>query len=111
MAAVVRSFSFLRQIGSEQCHRLGSVVPVLAGRMRNQLFPRQMAAYLGEAELRALKTQNTTLARDYTFGLEHPIKDTTSNSSMESSERAVGAQVNLLSVRVSSHVFFPPQHC
>jgi hypothetical protein len=48
---------------------IGSIIPVAAGRMRNEFYPKKMADYVTKAQLRELGMENVELERDSTFGL------------------------------------------
>ncbi|KFY34906.1 hypothetical protein V494_06379 [Pseudogymnoascus sp. VKM F-4513 (FW-928)] len=48
----------------------GSVIPLPPGRMRNQFFPRRMAAYMTQAEIKEAGLENVTFERDFTFGIK-----------------------------------------
>jgi len=50
----------------------GSVIPLPAGRMRNQFFPRKMAEYMTQAQLKEAGLTGVTLERDFTYGLKIP---------------------------------------
>ncbi|KAI9661036.1 MAG: hypothetical protein M1821_009363 [Bathelium mastoideum] len=47
--------------------RKGSIVPISTGRMRNDWFPRGVADYLTQAEVKDLRLKNTPIERDYAF--------------------------------------------
>lgn len=46
----------------------GSIVPISMGRMRNEWFPRKVAEYITQPELRTLRLNNTSVERDVEFG-------------------------------------------
>jgi len=48
---------------------IGSIVPISMGRMRNQWFPRGVAEYVTQPEIRTLKLSNTTIERDVEYGV------------------------------------------
>lgn len=50
-------------------HGTGSIVPISMGRMRNEWFPRGVAEYVTQPELRTLKLSNTTVERDVEYGV------------------------------------------
>lgn len=58
------------------------MIPVAPGRMRNLLYPRQKAAYVTGAQLRELKNSNIVIERDFSFGLERPDDEHTSEESL-----------------------------
>lgn len=47
----------------------GSIVPISMGRMRNEWFPRGVAEYITQPELRTLRMSNTAMERDVEFGV------------------------------------------
>ncbi|OBU01630.1 hypothetical protein VE01_00358 [Pseudogymnoascus verrucosus] len=47
----------------------GSVIPLPPGRMRNQFFPRKMAEYMTQAQIKEAGLENVILERDFTFGI------------------------------------------
>lgn len=47
----------------------GAIIPITAGRMRNEFYPRKMAEYITAAQLRELGLQDAALERDPTFGI------------------------------------------
>ncbi|KAK5107104.1 hypothetical protein LTR62_001852 [Meristemomyces frigidus] len=52
--------------------RKGSIVPISPGQMRNEWFPRHMAAYVTLAEQKSLRLRNVAFERDFDFGLNTP---------------------------------------
>lgn len=74
------------------------MIPVAPGRMRNLLYPRQKAAYVTEAQLRELKTQNIVIERDFNFGVKRAEEEQTTESSLNDEERVVDVPIRLLSV-------------
>lgn len=48
------------------------MVPVAPGRMRNIFYPRRVAAYVSEEQLRDLKEREVPIERDFGFGIEKP---------------------------------------
>src|SRR5687768_5032710 len=67
----------------------GSVIPLPPGRMRNQFFPRKMAEYMTQAQIKEAGLENVTLERDFTFG----IKDAESAKAVEPEVKAAPAKV------------------
>ena len=51
---------------------LGSIIPVVPGRMRNIWYPQQMAEYMTQPKLREFNKRDLVIERDYTFGIEQP---------------------------------------
>jgi len=47
----------------------GSIVPISMGRMRNEWFPRRIAEYVPQTEVRTLRMSNTAMERDVEFGV------------------------------------------
>lgn len=47
----------------------GSIVPISMGRMRNEWFPRRIAEYVPQPEMRTLRMSNTAMERDVEFGV------------------------------------------
>ncbi|KAL9096705.1 MAG: hypothetical protein Q9165_001193 [Trypethelium subeluteriae] len=45
----------------------GSIVPISTGRMRNDWFPRGIAEYLTQVEIKDLRLKSVPIERDYTF--------------------------------------------
>ena len=81
---------------------LGSIIPVVPGRMRNQLYPMQIAAYLSREELRALKAKKALKERDFDFMMEK-LEEEKVESSDESivkdvQEDSPKVQIDILSV-------------
>lgn len=50
-------------------HDAGSLVPISLGRMRNEWFPRGVAEYVTQPELRTLRMSNTAVERDVEYGV------------------------------------------
>ena len=48
------------------------MVQVAAGRMRNDWYPRRVADYMTQAQLRTLDLKDATFERDFTFGVAQP---------------------------------------
>ncbi|ELR02631.1 hypothetical protein VC83_01032 [Pseudogymnoascus destructans] len=67
----------------------GSVIPLPPGRMRNQFFPRRMAEYMTQAQIKEAGLENVTLERNFTFG----IKDAGSLKAAEPEVKAAPAKV------------------
>ena len=54
---------------NEADERVGAIIPITAGRMRNEFYPRKMAEYVTNAQLHKLGLQDTVFERDPTFGM------------------------------------------
>lgn len=52
----------------------GSIVPITSGNMRNSWFPRRIAEYVTLPELRQLRLKNTSMERDFEFGVTELAK-------------------------------------
>lgn len=50
----------------------GALVPISPGAMRNDWFPRGIAAYVTAPELKRLRLSNAPIARDFQFGMPTP---------------------------------------
>lgn len=48
----------------------GSYVPISIGQMRNEWFPRRVAEYVTNTQLKDLKTRNIASERDFEFGVK-----------------------------------------
>lgn len=81
----------------------GSIVPMVPGRMRNQLYPKQLAAYVTKTEIRELQKQGITIERDASFRIEEaeeeefPVK--AEEHSTVGSKSIADVKLELLSVR------------
>lgn len=71
---------------------LGAVIPVAPGRMRNIFYPRGVAAYVSEEQLRDLREREVPIERDFAFGKQTPEADDLSTASV------VVVQTDLLDV-------------
>ena len=76
--------------------KLGSIIPVVPGRMRNIWYPQQKAEYMTESKLRELNKKDLVIERDYTFGIEQPERSDDIEGMGASS--VVDVDVKLLSV-------------
>ena len=82
----------------------GSVIPVAPGRMRNIFYPRRVAAYVSEEQLRDLRKREIPIERDFMFGIEKPkvedSQDEPSQPSQPSQKEVdvVDVQMDLLAV-------------
>ncbi|KAI9887334.1 MAG: hypothetical protein M1823_000850 [Watsoniomyces obsoletus] len=63
--------------------RQGAIVPVAAGRMRNDWFPRRVAEYVTKVQLRELNMKEASFDRDVTFGMVQEIPETEEEEPME----------------------------
>lgn len=89
--------------------RKGRIVPITAGRMRIDFFPRGIAEYLTRAELKELKRSETPVARDRSYGKVEVIDNLAGagllgmgkKSSKLSSEPVRRADLDMLKVRYS----------
>lgn len=72
---------------------------MVPGRMRNQLYPKQYAAYISHSELREFKKKGVVFERDIEFGVEKPEEENESEENTEASIESVEeVKVKLLSV-------------
>jgi hypothetical protein len=55
------------------------------GRMRNEWFPRRIAEYMTQPEIRTLKQKNTTIERDFGYGAEEEALTTSASYSDQTS--------------------------
>ena len=53
---------------------IGAIVPIPRGQMRNDWFPRGIAAYVTLPELKTLRLKNTAMERDFEFGITRLAK-------------------------------------
>lgn len=44
-------------------------MPISIGQMRNEWFPRRVAEYVTDTQLKDMKTRNVTAERDFQFGV------------------------------------------
>ncbi len=80
---------------------LGSVVPVAPGRMRNIYYPRHRAAYVTREQLRDIRKREITIGRDFTFGIEKPEGENSTNedsTKVLDQSHLINVQMDLLSV-------------
>lgn len=83
---------------------IGSIVPMVPGRMRNQLYPKQLAAYVTKTEIREFQKQGIIIKRDAGFGIEKAEKEEefpvkAEEHSTVGSKRVADMKLELLSVR------------
>lgn len=70
-------------------HGTGSIVPISMGRMRNEWFPRGVAEYVTQPELRTLRLSNTAMERDVEYGVTDIAAELSkANGNQESDEYA-----------------------
>ncbi|KAI9815259.1 MAG: hypothetical protein M1827_002739 [Pycnora praestabilis] len=72
--------------------RQGAIIPVAAGRMRNDWYPRRMAEYMTEARLDGKKLRDIQVDRDFNFGVVQQEKSAQEDEETE--------QDNVINVRV-----------
>ncbi|KFY59305.1 hypothetical protein V497_04373 [Pseudogymnoascus sp. VKM F-4516 (FW-969)] len=76
----------------------GSVIPLPPGRMRNQFFPRRMAEYMTQAQIKEAGLENVTLERDFTFGIkDESVKAAEQEPSAAPKRKVVAVDLDLLS--------------
>ena len=63
--------------------RKGALVPVPRGQMRNEWFPRGIAEYVTQPELKTLRINKVTMERDYGFGLHSRATPQQTGSALE----------------------------
>jgi hypothetical protein len=68
----------------------GTVLPIAPGRMRNLWYPKGMATYLTDAQLKAQQMPITVAERDVWFGVEKPASEHRGNSEGEPGETLDG---------------------
>lgn len=108
----VRLLEDIRGYGSK-----GSVIPVAPGRMRNIFYPRRVAAYVSEEQLRDLRAREVPIQRDFTFGMEKPtvegsaektnVGDSTNKPSLYTEpgkDLVVDVQMDLVAPRDASEI-------
>ena len=83
------------QAADEYTH-IGSIIPVAPGRMRNIWYPRQMAEYVTESQLREQRT--LVAERDVTFGMDQ-MEENTAEEERELEEKMIDVQMNAVDVR------------
>jgi len=74
---------------------IGAIIPITAGRMRNEFYPRKMAEYVTTAQIRELGLQDVVLERDSTFGIaQYPVPP----QEVREPEAPIAVAVDLLKV-------------
>jgi hypothetical protein len=72
--------------------------------MRNQFFPRKMAEYMTQVQLKEAGLAGVTLERDFTFGLKIPENvKIEENAKATPTAKPIAVDLDLLSVRA----YFP----
>jgi hypothetical protein len=77
---------------------VGAIIPITAGRMRNEFYPRKMAEYVTAAQLHELGLQDSALERDPTFGIS---QQQVASREPKKPEAPITVAVDLLKVRRS----------
>ena len=77
---------------------VGAIIPITAGRMRNEFYPRKMAEYVTAAQLRKLGLQDAALERDPTFGIS---QQQIPSQQPKETEAPITVAIDLLKVRRS----------
>lgn len=80
--------------------RIGAIVPIAPGRMRNDWFPRGKAEYVNDATLRQMKSQNIVFQRDFGFkiGQEDLRKTDAGDVAADIPHESLKVEVELLTV-------------
>lgn len=76
--------------------RSGAIIPVPAGRMRNEFFPRRMAEYTTPALIKELGLEGQTFERDFSFGLKIAQNNKAEDDAIEPTPRAPRVGLDLL---------------
>lgn len=88
--------------------RRGSIIPVAPGRMRNIWYPRQMAEYMTEGQLR--EQREVVAERDVTFGKEG--EEGTAKEKRAAEEEMINVQIELIEPRRATEIMddlLPPE--
>jgi len=73
--------------------RQGTIIPIPAGRMRNDFYPKKLAEYMTKSQLREIGMDNVAVERDSNFGIaedEAPIQEE------EEAESSIAVDLDLL---------------
>lgn len=74
---------------------LGAIIPIPAGRMRNEFYPKRLAEYMTKSQLREVGMENIQSERDSTFGMYKPKA-----AAAPEKEERVEVEIDLLRVRI-----------
>lgn len=78
----------------------GSVIPVAPGRMRNIFYPRRVAAYVSEEQLRDLRKREIPIERDFAFGIEKPKVEDSQDEPSQPSQKEGQKEVDVVDVQM-----------
>ena len=79
----------------------GAIIPIAAGRMRNEFYPKLLAEYVTKAQLRDLGLEDTVLERDPFFGVALPKAAKEKDSGQIGKSEATTTSVELDMLKVS----------